>query len=125
MNLATKNAFAALADAKKKAKSSSKSSKDKKKDKKKTASADELEKAIFSQPSINITSWADEDDDDYNVPVLPSNWEEQVGKSSMIRRDQSPYTLLLLSDTVLMRSVVAPAGCSWSQRCCSRGRSRA
>mgnify|MGYP001806718172 CR=1 FL=1 len=80
MSLATKNAFAALADAKKKAKSSSKSSsKDKKDKKKKTVSTDELEKAIFSQPSINISSWADEDDDDYNVPVLPSNWEEQVG----------------------------------------------
>lgn len=80
MSLATKNAFAALADAKKKGKSSSsaKSSKDKKKDKKKAVSTDELEKAIFSQPSINITSWADEDDDDYNVPVLPSNWEDQV-----------------------------------------------
>lgn len=89
MSLATKNAFSALADAKKKAKSSSKSSKDKKKDKKKTASADELEKAIFSQPSINITSWADEDDDDYNVPVLPSNWEEQVGK----QHDQARSTL--------------------------------
>jgi hypothetical protein len=124
MSLATKNAFAALADAKKKAKSSSKSSKDKKKDKKKTASADELEKAIFSQPSINITSWADEDDEDYNVPVLPSNWEEQVGAKSMTRRDQSPHTRLLLSqlaDTLCC----GVSGCSWSQWCCSRGRSRA
>lgn len=76
MSLATKNAFAALADAKKAKKASS--SKDKHKSKKKAVSTDELEKAIFSQPSINITSWADEDDDDYSVPVLPSNWEEQV-----------------------------------------------
>jgi len=78
MSLATSNAFAALADAKKAKKKSSKDHDKKKKDKKKAVSTDELEKAIFSQPSINITSWADEDDDDYNVPVLPSNWEEQV-----------------------------------------------
>lgn len=81
MSLATKNAFAALADAKKGKKSSSSSKKDgdKKKSKKKAVSTEELEKAIFSQPSINITSWADEDDEDgYSVPVLPSNWEEQV-----------------------------------------------
>lgn len=81
MSLATKNAFAALADAKKGKKGSSKSSKDKKDKKQKAVSTDELEKAIFSQPSINITSWADEDDDDYSVPVLPSNWEEQVSAS--------------------------------------------
>ena len=77
MSLATSNAFAALADAKK-AKKKEKEKKSKSKSKAKAVSTDELEKAIFSQPSINITSWADEDDDDYNVPVLPSNWEEQV-----------------------------------------------
>lgn len=81
MSLATSNAFAALADAKKAKKNKEKKGegKSKSKSKGKAVSTDELEKAIFSQPSINITSWADEDDDDYNVPVLPSNWEEQVG----------------------------------------------
>lgn len=76
MSLATSNAFAALADPKKAKKKSSKDH-DKKKDKKKKApSTAELEKAIFSQPSINITSWADEDDDDYAVPVLPPAWDQ-------------------------------------------------
>jgi hypothetical protein len=119
MSLATKNAFAALADAKKGKKGSSKSSKDKKDKKKKAVSTDELEKAIFSQPSINITSWADEDDDDYSVPVLPSNWEEQVSASS---RSPSPlhvgvicwYSDLCGNMTV---SVAVSAGWSRGQRC--------
>jgi hypothetical protein len=75
MSFATSNAFAALADAKKAKKKSTKDHDKKKKDKKKTVSTAELEKAIFSQPSISITSWADEEDDDYAVPVLPSTWE--------------------------------------------------
>lgn len=78
MSLATSNAFAALAKAKKKGSSKDGerkgSSKKHGKDKKAVSSA-ELEKAIFSQPSLNISSWADEEDDDYAVPVLPSNWE--------------------------------------------------
>lgn len=80
MSLATSNAFAALAKAK--SSSSKKSSKDtdkkgKKSSKdKKSVSTAELEKAIFSQPSLNISSWADEEDDDYAVPVLPPDWEQ-------------------------------------------------
>jgi hypothetical protein len=86
-NLATANSFAALS--KKKKSSGSGSSKDKagssksskgKKETTKAVSSAELEKAIFSQPSINISSWADEEDDDYSVPVLPPNWET-VGAS--------------------------------------------
>lgn len=76
MSLATSNAFAALADPKKAKKKSSKEHDKKSKKKEKKPSTAELEKAIFSQPSINITSWADEDDDDYAVPALPSNWEQ-------------------------------------------------
>lgn len=76
MSLATSNAFAALADAKKAKKKSAKDHDKKKKKEKKAVSTADLEKAIFSQPSINITSWADEEDDDYAVPVLPSNWEQ-------------------------------------------------
>jgi triosephosphate isomerase len=76
MSLATSNAFAALADPKKAKKKSSKEHDKKSKKKEKKVSTAELEKAIFSQPSINITSWADEDDDDYAVPALPSNWEQ-------------------------------------------------
>ncbi len=76
MSLATSNAFSALSEAKKsKSKKAGKDEHKRKKDKKAVSSA-ELEKAIFSQPSINITSWADEEDDDFAVPVLPSNWEQ-------------------------------------------------
>lgn len=76
MSLATSNAFAALADPKKAKKKSSKDHDKKKDKKKKSPSTAELEKAIFSQPSISITSWADEDDDDYAVPVLPPTWDQ-------------------------------------------------
>jgi hypothetical protein len=118
MSLATKNAFAALADAKKGKKGSSKSSKDKK-DKKKAVSTDELEKAIFSQPSINITSWADEDDEDYSVPVLPSNWEEQVSASlrspSLVHARVVSWHLYIVATEHV--SFAVPAGWSRSQRC--------
>lgn len=123
MSLATKNAFAALAGDKKSAKkSSSKSSKDKKDKKKKAVSTDELEKAIFSQPSINISSWADEDDDDYSVPVLPSNWQEEVGWRSQLLEPltQQCVPLHALSTHRMRPTPRCPAAGARSQWCCSR-----
>jgi hypothetical protein len=73
MSLATSNAFALLKSGSVKDESKKKRSKD---DKKKTASAADLEKAIFSQPSLNISNWADDDDDDYAMPALPIDWAE-------------------------------------------------
>lgn len=75
MSLLNKNAFAALEakKVKKSSKSKSSSSKDSKKEKKPETSpqdAAELEKAIFANP-VGISSWADDDDDDY-VPVVSS-----------------------------------------------------
>jgi hypothetical protein len=75
MSLATSNVFALLNESKKKKKSSKDDKKKKKSDKKHVSTA-ELEKAIFSQPSINITSWADEEDDDYALPPLPTTWDQ-------------------------------------------------
>ena len=43
---------------------------------KKKVTTAELEKAIFSQPSLGISNWADEDDDDYAMPSLPIDWDE-------------------------------------------------
>ena len=76
MSLATSNIFALLDESKKKKKSSKDHDKKKKKGDKKQVSTAELEKAIFSQPSINITSWADEEDDDYALPSLPTTWDQ-------------------------------------------------
>jgi hypothetical protein len=64
------NAFAALEKGKK-----SKDKKDKKKLEKKVSTAD-LEKAIFSAPQMGITSWADEDDDDFSHPPIPESWSQ-------------------------------------------------
>lgn len=65
MSLATSNAFAAL-DTKKKKKSKSKEDGGEKKKKQpvKTTDAADLEKAVFSQAKINVSNWADTDDDD-------------------------------------------------------------
>jgi hypothetical protein len=73
MSLATSNAFALLKGGKTNKIDKKKSGKD---DKKKSASAADLEKAIFSQPSLNISNWADDDDDDYAMPALPADWAE-------------------------------------------------
>jgi hypothetical protein len=76
-SLATRNTFAAL-------QKSSKSKKDdggkkkRSKDEKKSVSTADLEKAIFSQPSLGISNWADDDDEDgdYAMPALPAEWGE-------------------------------------------------
>ena len=84
MSLHTSNVFAALsaesARAAKKGSSSSKSSSskaDKAAKKKKSPSTADLERAIFSQPSANISSWADEEDDEFSVQ-LPPTWADEV-----------------------------------------------
>lgn len=76
MSLATSNAFAVLKASKGKKDSKKKDEKKKSSKDKKVASAADLEKAIFSQPSLNISNWADEDDDDYTMPALPIDWAE-------------------------------------------------
>lgn len=69
--LSTKNIFEAL-DTKKKKKSSS--AKDgAKKEKKKEISTAELEKAIFSQPALGISNWADDDEDEDDFTAVPTN----------------------------------------------------
>jgi len=74
MSLATANAFAALQKTSKKDKK--KEEKKKSKDKKKADKAAEaLEQAIFSQPSISVSNWADcdtDDDDGFHAAPLPS-----------------------------------------------------
>jgi hypothetical protein len=74
--LTTSNIYAAL-DTKKAKKKKSKESDKKKKDKK-SISAAELERAIFSQPSISITNWADCDDEDEfgAMDDLPPGWAQ-------------------------------------------------
>ena len=79
--ITSQNVFAAL-DTRKKKKISSKSkeAEDKKKDKK-TSKADrsaELERAIFSGPKVNISNWADTDDDDDFGDDLPDSWSAPV-----------------------------------------------
>jgi hypothetical protein len=84
MSLQTSNVFAALSAesaraAKKSSSSKSSSSKaDKAAKKKKNPSTADLERAIFSQPSANISSWADEEDDEFSVQ-LPPTWADEVG----------------------------------------------
>lgn len=78
--LATKNAFAALTKAASKAAKEDKAKRGKEDKAKKSASAADLEKAIFSQPSLSVSNWADEDDEDYALPSLPADWVE-VGSS--------------------------------------------
>lgn len=77
MSLATSNIFAAL-DTKKAKKNTSSKDNDKKKKKsdKRSVSTADLEKAIFSQPSITISSWADEEDDEFTVAPLPPTWDQ-------------------------------------------------
>ncbi len=79
--ITSQNVFAAL-DTRKKKKSSSKSkeSEDKKKDKKATKAdrSAELERAIFSAPKVNISNWADTDDDDDFGDELPDSWSAPV-----------------------------------------------
>ena len=84
MSLATSNAFAALGKGSKSGKDAKpKKTKDAKKPKE---SAAELEKAIFSQPSLGISNWADEDDEDYAKPALPADWAAQRGARVRSRR---------------------------------------
>ena len=79
--ITSQNVFAAL-DTRKKKKSSStsKESEDKKKDKKavKADRSAELERAIFSGPKVNISNWADTDDDDDFGDDLPDSWSAPV-----------------------------------------------
>jgi hypothetical protein len=112
MSLATSNAFAALGDGKKKKKSSKEHEKKGKKDKPKVSSA-ELEKAIFSQPSLNISSWADEEDDDYIVPALPSNWEHHGVREA--RRGRNGGGVDGSTAAAAVRSQAAHG--SWRPRC--------
>jgi len=79
MSLATSNIFAALDP--KKAKKSSKESKKEKLEK--AVSAADLEAAIFSKQQQNITSWADEDEDDFHVNPLPDAWA-QVSRAGVV-----------------------------------------
>jgi hypothetical protein len=83
MALATSNAFALLNQSTKVSKKESKKD-DKRKDKG-NASAADLEKAIFSQPSMGVSNWADDDDDDYTMPSLPVDWEEVRGGINRLR----------------------------------------
>ena len=79
MSLATSNIFAALDTKKKKgSKSKEQDGKRKKKESKEERHA-ELERALFSQPQINVSSWGDvEDDDDFDTGLgpLPDAWAE-------------------------------------------------
>lgn len=66
MSLSTSNAFAAL-DTKRKKKSKPKEDGAEKKSKQPAKAAEasaDLEKAVFSQAKINVSNWADTDDDD-------------------------------------------------------------
>lgn len=64
MSLATQNAFAALQQGKK-TKKASKSEGEKRKSKgSKARDVAAIEQALFNQPAVGITSWADEDDFD-------------------------------------------------------------
>ena len=75
-HLATSNAFAALTKggSGKPPRDSKRSGKEDKA--KKSASAADLEKAIFSQPSLSVSNWADDDEEDYALPSLPADWAE-------------------------------------------------
>jgi len=76
MSFATSNAFALLKGSKNKKDDKSKDDKKKRGKDDKSASAADLEKAIFSQPSLNISNWADDDEEDYTMPSLPADWAE-------------------------------------------------
>ena len=85
MSLSTSNAFAAL-DTKKKKKSKSKEDGGDKKKKQQPAKAEDvsadLEKAIFSQAKINVSNWADTDDDDDDFGDgldLQDQWTQVAG----------------------------------------------
>ena len=80
--LATSNIFAAL-DTKKAKKKKSKDSDKKKKDK--GFSAAELERAIFSQPTIKLSNWADCDDEDEfgDMGDLPPSWQQVSTRRSL------------------------------------------
>jgi hypothetical protein len=92
MSLATSNLFAVLDKKSKKSSSKDHDKKKKKKSDKKAVSTAELEKAIFSQAPINITSWADEDDDDeFALPPLPAGWD-QVQMAWLIAPEQNSCT---------------------------------
>lgn len=70
MNLQLSNPFAALEHKKAKKKKEKSEREKRKKDKKDTL---ELEKAIFDQPQLNVSSWADcDDEDDWAAEPAPS-----------------------------------------------------
>jgi hypothetical protein len=75
-SIQTSNIFAALSDAKKKKKGSSKSkeSGDKKKKISKAERSAELERAIFDAPKVNISSWADTDEDSDTDNAGAESW---------------------------------------------------
>ena len=93
--ITSQNVFAAL-DTRKKKKSSSKSkeSEDKKKDKKATKAdrGAELERAIFSAPKVNISNWADTDDDDDFGDELPDSWSAPVRFPGLMTAHAMPCT---------------------------------
>ena len=73
MSLSTANAFAALQKTSKKDKDKEKKKKAKKSSK--SEKHEELENAIFNQPSITVSNWADcddEDEDEHDMLPLPS-----------------------------------------------------
>ncbi|GMH41347.1 hypothetical protein BSKO_09257 [Bryopsis sp. KO-2023] len=77
MNLQLSNPFAALEHKKAKKKKEKSEREKRKKDKKDTL---ELEKAIFDQPQINVSSWADcDDEDDWAAEPTPQASENTNG----------------------------------------------
>lgn len=79
MSVTTSNIFAALGQKKKKSSKPSDEGEEKKSEKKsKKKSAErqaELERAIFSQPAVQVSSWADcDDEDEFDEPN--SDWTE-------------------------------------------------
>ena len=107
--ITSQNVFAAL-DTRKKKKSSSKSkeSEDKKKDKKATKAdrSAELERAIFSAPKVNISNWADTDDDDDFGDELPDSWSAPVRFPGLMTAHAMPCALAYLHQHVCCASYV-------------------
>jgi len=116
MSVNIANAFAALQKTSKKDKEKEKQRKKEKKEKKKDKQAKELEleNAIFSQPSISVSNWADcdDEDDDMAMPPLPVFDDGEVSRLAII---YPSFPSAILSDRFRLDLAITDLCGQWSR----------
>ncbi len=110
MNLKTGNIFAALDSKSSKSSSGTKDSKKKKSTQgpaqEKGPTSAELEKAIFGQPNLGISNWADDDDDDEDEGHAPP---QDDGWSRVPASNRALYSVPSLQSAWCLKSVACRA----------------